>query len=328
MLKLEKSSKYLSESSPLVSAVIAVYNDENYVHSALRSILDQTYKNIEIIVVNDGSQQTTTDTLIHFAEADERIRLFEQENHGLAYSLNKGIEMATGRYIARMDSDDWSYPERFQKQVQFLESNKDCVAVGSLAEIIDMDGNFVHVRQVPLSREQTRNVLPNKTPFIHPSVMFRRESAVSAGLYPLVPISQDLFFFNKLASVGQFANIDIPLIKYRVHPKSLSRKSQKSIKLVHRCLAYFLANGVCNDAHIEELKASLKKDRSAKNLSYHGFLARKFLNENYQPAQARSHALKAIAINKDLLVNLMLLWITFLPEAIIQRIWHNKKGRG
>lgn len=309
---------------PLVSVVISIFNDEKYVESALNSVLEQTYENIELVVVNDGSQQATTDILRQFASTDERIRLIEQENHGLAYSLNKGIEMAKGYYIARMDSDDWSYPQRFQKQVEFLESNKDCVAVGSLAEIIDMEGDFVHVRKVPLSREQTRRVLPNKTPFIHPSVMFRRESAIAAGLYPKVPISQDLFFFNRLAAVGQFANIDIPLIKYRVHPKSLSRKSQKSIKLVHRCLAYFLANGVCNDAHIEELKASLKKDRCAKNFSYHGFLARKFLTENYQPAQARSHALKAIAINKDLLVNLMLLCITFLPEAIIQRIWPSK----
>ncbi|MDE3946029.1 glycosyltransferase family 2 protein, partial [Glaesserella parasuis] len=126
-------------SLPLVSVIIPCYNAENFVESAVRSIMEQTYSNLEIIVINDCSSDNTGEILKRLAEEDPRIKYIENEqNLKLPKTLNKGINLAKGDYIARMDSDDISLPVRLEKQVEFMLSNKNIDIVGCNMQHMDV----------------------------------------------------------------------------------------------------------------------------------------------------------------------------------------------
>ncbi len=160
--------------SPLVSVVMSVYNGDLYLREAIESILNQTYTNFEFIIINDGSIDKSSEIIKEYS--DPRIKLIEHENQGLARSLNKGIRMSNGEYIARMDSDDISFPTRLDKQVHFLLDNPDYVVVGSKAIIIEKGGAeiFYHESYTAWEDIKTRLI---KNPIFHSSAMFRKEIA-------------------------------------------------------------------------------------------------------------------------------------------------------
>src|SRR5437868_7347070 len=126
---------------PLVSVIMTVYNAQEYLNMAVDSILNQTYKNLEFIIINDGS----TDNSGHIIEAynDPRIKYIPQKNQGLAAALNKGIGLAKGKYIARMDHDDISYQMRLEKQVEFMEDNREVAMAGTSFDLIDSDSGII-----------------------------------------------------------------------------------------------------------------------------------------------------------------------------------------
>ena len=120
-------------SEPVISVVLPVYNCADYVAEAVQSILDQTFSNFEFLIIDDGSTDATSNVLQGFR--DPRIRSITQENHGLAFTLNRGLELSRGRYVARQDADDISLPDRLGKQVAFLEAHPACALVGTWADI-------------------------------------------------------------------------------------------------------------------------------------------------------------------------------------------------
>jgi glycosyltransferase involved in cell wall biosynthesis len=127
--------------TPKVSVVMSVYNNESYIREAVESVLNQSFKDFEFIIINDGSTDRTREILTSYT--DERIRLFDQENRGLTISLNRGLSLAKGSYIARMDGDDISDPERFAEEVRFLEQNEKIGLIGTYAHRIDEQGRIV-----------------------------------------------------------------------------------------------------------------------------------------------------------------------------------------
>src|SRR5690625_4382943 len=141
------------DSNPLVSVVLSVFNDEAYVRESIESIIEQTYSNLEIIIINDGSNESTVKILEEYQEKDNRIKLIHQSNKGLALSLNRGMELASGFYIARMDSDDISLKGRIATQVKALLKNKDVVALGSNADVIDRDGVYIYKIEKRVGKE-------------------------------------------------------------------------------------------------------------------------------------------------------------------------------
>ncbi|MBQ6887281.1 MAG: glycosyltransferase [Lachnospiraceae bacterium] len=160
---------------PLVSVIMGVYNqwDEDVLHEAVNSILNQTYRNFEFIIWDDGSKPEAAKHVTKLALLDNRIIVAgKEENRGLAFSLNECIRLAAGKYIARMDADDISAPERFAKQVDFLESHEEYGWCGTNTKLFDENGEW-GIRQmpeIPVMRDYF-----HYSPFVHPSVMFRAD---------------------------------------------------------------------------------------------------------------------------------------------------------
>jgi glycosyltransferase involved in cell wall biosynthesis len=199
----------------LVSIVIPVHNGEEYIKEAIDSCLNQTYKNIEIIVVDDES---TDNTLKILREYGDRITVIHVEKqNGLGNVLNIGIRASKGEYIARMDADDVMYPDRISKQLDYMLSNPNCVAVGGQIDIIDKDGNITDHREYAVEDKDIKKNMFLFQPFAHPAVMLRRSALEDVSLYPEnIWKVEDVKLFFLLSKEGEFHNIEDTVLKYRV----------------------------------------------------------------------------------------------------------------
>jgi glycosyltransferase involved in cell wall biosynthesis len=201
---------------PKVSVVMSVYNDESYIREAVESILNQTFKDFEFIIINDGSTDRTRDILLLYT--DKRIRLFDQENRGLTKSLNRGLSLAKGSYIARMDGNDISEPERFAEEVRLLEQNEKIGLVGTYAYRMDEQSQIVSLYTYKTTTEEIREDLWVDCSFCHSSVMFRKICAEEVGMYrEKVGPSEDYDLWFRIAERFDVANLPMPLHKFRIN---------------------------------------------------------------------------------------------------------------
>lgn len=199
----------------LVSIVIPVHNGEKYIKESIDSCLAQTYSNIEIIVVDDKSTDSTLEIL---KEYGEKIKVFPVEKqNGLGNVINIGIRTSKGKYIARMDADDIMYPDRIEKQVEYLESNPNCVAVGGQIDIIDADSNITGHREYAQNDKDLKKNRFLFQPFAHPAVTLRMSTLEEIGLYPEDMWKvEDVKLFLILSTKGEFANLPDTVLKYRM----------------------------------------------------------------------------------------------------------------
>lgn len=208
---------------PTISVLMAVFNCENYISTAIDSILNQSFTDFEFIIINDGSTDRSLDIINSFT--DERIRVFNQENHGLAYSLNIGISMATGKYIARMDADDISLPERFQIQYNFMEKNTNVDVLGGAMLYVNQSGNYLGRSFSVISTNILNYYLLHIDNVIsHPTVLIRSSSIEEYGKYcSILFAKEDYHLWNKFLRKGAvLRNISKVLIKYRLLDSSMS----------------------------------------------------------------------------------------------------------
>lgn len=212
----------MEKSNPLVSIVIPVHNGEKYIKESIDSCLNQTYNNIEIIVVDDKSEDRTLEILKEYGQKLTVIPVEKQ--NGLGNVINIGIRESKGKYIARMDADDIMYPTRIEKQVQYLESNPNCVAVGGQIDIIDENSNITSHREYAI---EDRDIKKNRflfQPFAHPAVTLRKSTIESIGLYPEnIWKVEDVKFFLILSTKGEFHNLKDTVLKYRMTYKTESQ---------------------------------------------------------------------------------------------------------
>lgn len=199
---------------PLVSVVLPVYNGENFLREAIQSILDQSFSNYELLIINDASTDNSEQVILHF-EDSRIVYLKNEKNLGLIGALNRGLNIACGKYIARMDQDDISHPKRFERQVQFMETNMNVVLCGMQGEILQTGEAY----QVPLEDNEIRASMLFGSPFIHPVVMIRRETLVQHSLkYDLKYFhAEDYGLWVNLSFVGKLANLPEVGIYYRKH---------------------------------------------------------------------------------------------------------------
>lgn len=207
---------------PLVSVVMPVLNQQDYIRLAIDSILSQTLADFELIIIDDGSTDDTAQIIRTYI--DKRIVTIKNEqNCGIAASLNRGIENARGKYIARMDADDISLPGRLKKQVDFMEANPEIGVLGSNAEVIDGKGNTKYSIKFPESHHLILWSFFFFDPIVHPSVMFRRDLVTQMGGYrDLRERTQDSFpedydLWTRLVQTTWFSNLADVLLKLRKH---------------------------------------------------------------------------------------------------------------
>lgn len=203
--------------APLVSVILPTKSCEQFIESSLESIICQTYKNIEIIVVLDSANEKTLKIVA--SKKDSRIiKLFAPAGgSGLPYCLNFGISKSKGKYVCRMDCDDISREDRIEKQVVFLEGHQHIDVVGSQAFLISENGRQIGSKRKPMTEWGIALYMKFATPFIHPSVMFRRSLVTEFSFYPNWPRGQDYVLFSKLFKEGaRYSNLNNKLLSYRV----------------------------------------------------------------------------------------------------------------
>jgi glycosyltransferase involved in cell wall biosynthesis len=209
---------------PLVSVLLPVYNGEKYLESAIESILNQTYSHFEVLLLDDGSTDQSLAIASTWAQQDARIQVHHHANRGLCQTLQKGVNLAQGKYIARMDADDIAHPERLERQVHYLEQHSDCVALGSAITVIDPEND----RIVQPSVSQNHGAIVAEllswqgARICHPTVMMRTEAVKAVGGYTQEYHYEDVDLFLKLAQRGTLANLPERLLDYRWHLSSIS----------------------------------------------------------------------------------------------------------
>jgi glycosyltransferase involved in cell wall biosynthesis len=238
---------------PKISVIMPVYNGERYLKEALESILNQTFTDFELIIINDGSTDASEKTIKSFT--DKRIVYLDNgKNLGLAASFNAGIDAARGAYIARMDSDDVSVPERFEKQVSYLERKPHVGIMGSSIIIINELGHKIATHLRPKTHKEIKFSSLFSSPMYHPTVMGRAEIFKSHHYNETFSNSEDYELWSRLLfnSNVRFANFKTPLLKYRVYPQSFTQ----ALNLDKRALSAH--NTIKNVSHY--LKLSHKEE--------------------------------------------------------------------
>ncbi|MFA5210876.1 MAG: glycosyltransferase [Patescibacteria group bacterium] len=208
---------------PKVSVIMSVYNGEKYLSEAIESILVQTFKDFEFIIIDDASIDNSFKIIEKYKNKDNRIILLKnQENLGLTKSLNKAIKIAKGDYIARMDADDVSVEDRLEKQINFLENNKNIDLIGTDVEFID-NNKLKHT--LIFDKEKIKKVFFHHNPMIHPTWMFKKEILKKINYDEKYLYAQDYkFLADLLKNDFIFTNLDDKLLKFRLAQESISQK--------------------------------------------------------------------------------------------------------
>lgn len=240
--------------TPLVSVLMVVRNGMPYIRQAVESVLAQTMTDWELIVADDGSTDQTPSYIRSIT--DSRVRYFPLGQVGLVEARNFTLRTAQAPLAAVLDSDDVAMPDRLHQQYRFLEEHPDCVLAGSQVEDIDPEGRPIRRREFPLGDEALRWRLFFGMPFIHPSTMFRRQSALDCGGYrPEFQQAEDYDLFCRLADRGRLANLPQCLLQYRIHPHSLTRER---LEMQLRCSAEAAAGYA--QGHVAEIDQAAVRD--------------------------------------------------------------------
>ncbi|MBK0401904.1 glycosyltransferase [Adhaeribacter sp. BT258] len=209
---------------PSVTVLMPVYNAEKFLVEAMQSMLNQTFRDFEFIIIDDGSTDRSVEIVKTFG--DPRIRFYQNEkNMGITKTLNKGIGLAQTEIIARMDADDISYPERLEKQYAYLQQNPDCAMVSCLVRVISEDKTFI--RQDRFKSEHFYYNLTFICWIYHPSIMFRKSASESVHNYT-VAYAEDYELFWQLTRRYKFYNLPEVLLDYRETSQSLNQVLKKT----------------------------------------------------------------------------------------------------
>ncbi len=231
----------------LISVLMPVYNTkEEYLRTSIESILNQTFTDFEFIIVNDGSTNNAEEVILSYK--DDRIKYFKQENQGIVGALNNAWSKASGKYIARMDSDDIAYPERFAKQIKFLEENPEYSLVGSWAKIIPSK-NIIKLPQDIKIMDLLADCM-----FIHPSIMFNKADFEKFNLQYETGFeyAEDYCLYANAVKHLKMTNLQEVLLDYRVYPENSSSKNRNvRIRSSFKVQDLILEN-LSNDKNLQE----------------------------------------------------------------------------
>ena len=248
-------------SSPDISIILPVYNSGKYLEESIESILNQTFDNFELIIVYDKSNDNSKEIIEKYMKIDKRIIFIENETKsGIVNALNKGLEIARGQYIARMDSDDISLSDRLETEYLFLENNKDYFLVGSNGIRIDQEGTYLE--DIKLDKNPSDALINKRCPIIHSSIMFRN---IGMRYEDNLSYAEDYDLYRRALEIGlKLRNIQEALVKYRMRPSSITmtkdlNKNPRDLFL-KAMIGFSLKNGKIEEAkeYFKEYKDKIK----------------------------------------------------------------------
>jgi glycosyltransferase involved in cell wall biosynthesis len=244
--------------TPKISVILPVYNAQSYLRESIESILNQSFQDFELIMINDGSIDGSLSIMESYA--DQRIRIINQSNAGLPISLNRAIATAKGKYLARQDADDISLPERLSKQVAYLDDHPQCALLGSWAQILVANALTNRSLAHPHLNSDIQLKLLFFNCFVHSSVMIRKSALEISGLYPeekekFPPEDYDLWL--RIAKHWEVANLPEVLLYYRELPNSISRSKLDIMQERARLMSLLALKEIIPESATNEDIASL-----------------------------------------------------------------------
>ncbi len=302
---------------PVVSVVMPTLNDEKYIERAVCGILNQDSPDLELIIIDDRSTDGTLEYLNQLD--DQRATVIIRENKsGITSALNRGIQESNGKYIARHDADDWSAPDRFEKQVEYLEANQEVALLGTGAYLVDEDGQKISRRRV--DTKPTLDDLIEHNEFVHGSVMMRKDALESVGGYDeWFPTTEDYDLWLRLADEYEVHNIDEPLYYFRQHDDSLYGSNLEELKLYHLLAVRKVQSGLDTELKrrigehgIETFYEMLSTDERR---WYHDDLAKENLRYG-NLKQGRQHVKQLLSIDRSQPLVFVLLALSYTTPTV------------
>ena len=251
---------------PLISAVMIVYNGECFIEKAIDSILNQSFKNFELLILNDGSTDDTENIIKRKIELDSRIIYLKNDtNYGLSYSRNKIINHAQGEYIIVTDADDISFLDRFENQVNYMILNPHIDIYGAFIKLINEADKQFECWEYPIKDKDIKEGLANACIVANPSCIFKKNVFITINGYDEnLTICEDWDFFVRASHFFNFANSDKPNIYYRIHNNNISKsKLEKTViyalflkyNLDKKCLTYTIEKFIENYPYLKNALA-------------------------------------------------------------------------
>jgi glycosyltransferase involved in cell wall biosynthesis len=318
--------KKINQNKPTVSVIMPSYNAEKYIAEAIESILKQSFRDFEFIIINDGSKDKTLSIIKNYQKIDNRIKLIEHaSNEGLIKSLNDGIKKASGKYIARMDADDISLEDRLLIQVNFLEDNSDIYLVGGSFYCIAENGDIMFTYVNYYNFKTIKRKLPCKSMIHHPTVMFRNEGQIFYRDKALYCEDRDLWLRFLTEGKKMIVLSDI-VLKYRLDKNSICNSNPEKQRMIMKEVVKW---------YFERKKGKVE--------SYSNFNLENIVNKNkffsldyYRERTLLEFAFKTGANRQAFRKNLFVFWknfgffswkkslvayvTSFLPSSIIMKI--------
>ncbi len=221
--------------NPEAAVLLCAYNGESFIAEAIESILNQTYKDFEFIIVENCSTDNTWQIIKSYT--DPRIKAFQTNFKQLSFNLNYGLMQTKAEYIARMDADDIAKPQRLERQIAYLEAHPDIDVLGTAYELLgnNDEGKII---TLPATDKSIRRRLPFRFCFCHPSVIFKREAILNHGGYQGAKFCQDMDLWLRLSQdkTIKFANLQEPLLRYRIHPDQA--KGRREVDIIGASLLF------------------------------------------------------------------------------------------
>lgn len=270
-----------------VSILLPVYNAESTIRETIDSILNQTYTDFEVIIINDGSSDNSEQTILEYK--DKRIHYYRNEsNRGLIYTLNRGIELCKGQYIARIDADDIMLPTRLEEQIKFMEDHPMIIASGSSVIKFFPNGKQ-KIYTPPLKYKSIKYKILLGSPIPHPSAIIRKDTLLKHNIkYDIDYIhAEDYKFWYDLSKIGLLANIRKPLLMYRCSTEQVSQKyketqNRTSCRVKELILKDFLKGieipSVIDISYIRSISKKLKDSRTNSTILFILLMSQKYYN--------------------------------------------------
>ena len=316
----------MNHNNPSITVLMPAYNAEDYIAEAIESVLCQTFADFELLIINDGSTDSTKQIIASFH--DSRIRLIDQENKGISAALNDGLQHAKAKYIARFDADDICRNDRLQKQYEFLLFNPDYIIVGSDAEYISETGDHLcFFSSKGHTHEEIMKDIYSACPLTHSSVMYKKQIVLRCGGYPVhAHTFEDYLLWIQICSYGKICNLSEPLIKVRFSPASVTIDEQWRGRRFRKLKTKIIKQGFITKAQGDEFLSIIKSQDTEriKKGSYHALCGKKYLINNHQPEKARIHIKKAIITYPLRIDNYLLLALSYSSQNWVQ--WLYKKS--